>query len=606
MPRMVPLLSIILRVWNACAAVGLLVVAFLRGCAGALISQRSGHDDHRDLLPSLSTSEDRGPFPPFDEWGRLDSDGSSFLHEEKFFPENVGSFAEAEDFEFWALRRRQGRGALLPLVSLRRPSRHVALRASLILLAFISAAFVVFLCARHIARLGRSGPRFLAGSEPSGACGGMETSSDFFELDANLKKKVSQVLNLIKKLADTCGTVLQDVPIQFRIRGNQEMLASTIEELAALAVVLGENMKNERNRVAGRVLAVAQGLILTDSISQTSTAMRVNLNRLKNLLKKVKDDGPGPAEMPHEERLRLLQELLQLQVVGLELQIAAVEGLIPRGAEGGVPLTLEQLRSKMNAWGDVAMTRRIQTFSIPSLSAWLGENQVKRKGHGLLLKVSTVEELKQGGPPPPLRERIEKLYASATRRRSGGLAHFQPKGGPPLEEAAAGPEGRQPSDSQHEDVSSVVSDGSGQAVLQAGTSFLDPPRAPSDPSAAYRQQSDPPSSSLRRQTLEPSGPLIGLPFPLLSVLRPPHAPSSSSADVSSEHALFLVDTSQQPAVGFDTESASLHHVSASPLHSPRAPKAPGGSQPPFRGHALGEPSQSWTEEPDPHLHSHFP
>lgn len=607
--RMTLLVGIFFRLSVACATLrSLVIAAFIEG-RGAVISQRLHPVKHNDALsPFLSTTENRAPAFLSDEWERLFyADGNLPCYKNKFLfskTKRNGSFAQAnpEDFDqHLGSRRRRKRDVSLPLVDPRGTLGRVALRASLILVAMLSAAFAVFTCARHVGRLGSSGQRFLAEDKSLGACGGTEvSSSDLPEISESMKEKIIKVLKLIEKLAVTCKDVLDEAPVIVRIKGTQLMLGSAIQELAALAVLLGENMQEKRKAVAEVVLDVAEGLILKDSIKQTGGGVRTNLRNLQKFLRKVKDNEPGLARIPHEERTRLLGELLELQAVGLTLQIAGASNLVPEDTETETTsLMPEKLKRQLECeWGNVTLARSLQIFSNAPLSDWLRENQIMRKSHGLLLKLSTAERLKHAGgdlPEPPLTERIHELHIAITRGNANkmSVSHASPQlsTGPPIkEEAAADSDELQPSggsEQQHEILD--------QEALPAATPALHLSHTPSHPSAA-QLQNDSSSSSVSQQQqpmleVPPRGPLIGLPFSLMAVLRRPPQLASTCSESSQ----------QQPAAVslLSTESASVHEVTMeNSEHSLGAPKAPHGSQLPFKGHPFGEPSPCDLEKSD--------
>lgn len=569
--------------------------------ATATVSQLPDPVERGNLSSSLASTRDK-PLV-FSVKGETCLHNDRVLHSSKddFLWGKTGSLVQEEHVELWRMWSPEDRGASLPLVKLHWLFRHVGLRASLIVVAALSAAFFVFVCSRHLGQLWRSGLRVSAGDESLSACGGMNkesTSSDFVHISEELEKKVTRVLSLIESLANTCEDVLHHVPTKIRSRGIKELLGSSIQELAALSGLLGDNMNDRRKAVAERVFVVAEALTLRDSISSIGKRVRNNVNNFKSLLKKVKNSEPCAAQMAHEKRMSLLSELLELQLVGFELQISAVKNVL-QSAMGDVQPADEELQAKMRGWGAVVFTRRLQIFSVPTLSDWLRKHQKSGKTKGLLLKPGTAERLKQAGIPDSLSLKIQELHTAAALATPevSDLSMPETRSSQGAGEAKATAEMSKPSNEENYEEAAFL-----QAIPQSVGVASHPSGGTYNADAARLQPGAASSFSLQLQEVpELSGPLIGLPFAVSSVLGLlPPAPSSNPIGVLSEQPLCVSEPSQQPS--FFPKSKVTSEISLLPdsQRGPGVPRAPHHSQAPFKGHPLGEPYPR--EASGPRLH----
>lgn len=548
------------------------------------------YTEGNDVDVAVQSSESRSRFLPAGSQPGWQLDRTLHFRRDESLSSSKDAFAQPATGVPLEIRRREA----LPLArELRRPCNTAILLMLLVAVATMAAAFVETLYAYRLGSLERPRSRFSATGELPGACergegSNVEVSSDSLMLSAEQKQKVARVTELLGKLAETCEVVFMVMPVAIRVRGTQELLGSAIVELASLEALLGEESKESRDAAAAKVIDVVDKLTHRDSKAATSVRVRSTVNGLKKFLETVKDSGPGRVPMPHDVRMKELEELLLLQEVAFSIQTEAVSSLSFPGDVASVQATAEELKPKLCPLRAVVRARQSQVFSNPNLNEWFLENERGIGNCGFFIKRSSAEALKMTGPAVPLVERMEQLRTAAI----GAIGEdFLRK---LFEKADAAAEEQHTSGSDpHENNSGLIA-ASLQAAPQTESVGSHPTDTLGDFDHAQLEASGASLFSLQhRQEPDFSGPLIGLPIHLMSVLQPSHAPSPSQFETSSEQALAAAGIEHALALS-ETEGASDKE------HGPGVPRAPTlYNQGAFKGHPLGEPYPSETGDSDP-------
>ncbi|CDJ56134.1 hypothetical protein, conserved [Eimeria maxima] len=249
-------------------------------------------------------------------------------------------------------------------------------------------------------------------------------SGDQTLLEQDLVRRTSIFLNSLVTILRNNEPVLARIPVHTRSKILSLLLTLVVQELAALASVLGESSR------AALVYTVREVGVITRRLGTTITrktggfcSRRLQLY-LSSVLRRLELSGPQGTHMPPLERLQKLQDLLQLQEEML-LNLSFVFDHLTRGFSSGNDADNETLMAAKKKLGDLLHTRKQHIFTNPTLSRWLleDENQSKR----FAVATPTYLTFLQKRTPPTVEEMLKELKTlSSTRRDNIITQHAAP------------------------------------------------------------------------------------------------------------------------------------------------------------------------------------
>ena len=199
--------------------------------------------------------------------------------------------------------------------------------------------------------------------------------------EQELQKKASGFMNSLLTIVKSNEPVLVRIPMQTRSKVLSLLLTLFVQELAALASVIGEDSRAALVHTVGEVSMITCRLGTTITRRKGGVCSRRLQLYLSSILRRLELSGPQGSFLPPTERLQKLHELLLLQEAMLE-NLSVAFNKLTRLLSSGCDPDDAGLIATTARLGDLLHIRKKHILSDPLLSRWLleRENQGKRFG----------------------------------------------------------------------------------------------------------------------------------------------------------------------------------------------------------------------------------
>ncbi|CDJ59845.1 hypothetical protein, conserved [Eimeria maxima] len=290
---------------------------------------------------------------------------------------------------------------------------------TLLLVAALPAAFLLIRCHMQLAVSNRpinGGLRLLAEGEREGKGRTTPCRGDGLEnkvtpegagesIEHKMKRRAENVAKKLIQVTKDCSSVAPLLPTQFPIRVVDLFLGFCIQEVAALSALLAGQFEEQKVEVLQTAESAALE-VMEICWQNTTTGKRNHACRLVEYVNDLRDAGPENPPLPNEERLTMLEELLELQ----ETAIGMIEGAISSALmsrDSSRHLTPEAAHEFAEELKRVVYTRRSQVFRSKHLSHQLRTLEAERS-RGKLVPLLNLNKVDRK-PKQPLETQLADL-----------------------------------------------------------------------------------------------------------------------------------------------------------------------------------------------------
>ncbi|CDJ50149.1 hypothetical protein EBH_0031220 [Eimeria brunetti] len=294
--------------------------------------------------------------------------------------------------------------------------RKIQLMALLLLIA-LAVPFVILRCYRQLIDNNTPGKghwRLLAEGEGGGheaSCGGgkLETSQSSADtpdsIEHEMLERTKNVVRGLIQVAKDCSSIAVSLPSPYAMHVTDLFLGLCIQEAAALSALLGAQFDEKKAEILRVAIDKARRVMYVSKCRQQMLQQK-HASRLVKYARKLSSPAQENPPLANAERLKMLEELLELQEEAIRLIKAVISPYLelPHSRQQTDPKRAGELTEELKS---VIYARRRQVFKNKYLSDRLRQLESSRK-QGIITSSRNLSKLDEE-PEQGVKEQLADL-----------------------------------------------------------------------------------------------------------------------------------------------------------------------------------------------------